>query len=73
MIRLNLDLCSGCKRCMLACSFYKKGGFNPRYSSIEIKTDIGNKPIAYRLGYCEDCQELYCIDFCLLNALEFVS
>ncbi|MFN3813316.1 MAG: 4Fe-4S dicluster domain-containing protein [Aquificaceae bacterium] len=73
MIRLNLDLCSGCRRCMLACSFYTKGGFNPRLSSIEIKTDIGNKPTAYKLSYCKDCKGFYCIDFCFLNALEFIK
>ena len=70
MIKVNIDLCSGCKRCMLACSLHKVGGFNPRFSSIEIITDIGNKPIAYNIKFCTDCKDLYCLDFCMFGALE---
>lgn len=70
MVKVNLDLCSGCKRCMLACSFYRMGGYNPRYSSIEVITDIGNKPVAYRTKFCTDCKDFYCLDFCKLKALE---
>lgn len=72
MIRVNLELCSGCKRCMLACSFYKTGGFNPRYSSILIRTDIGNKPISYSLRECVECRSFYCVEFCTLEAIETV-
>lgn len=58
---------------MLACSFYKTGGFNPRFSSIEVKTDIGNRPIAYHFKACSDCSQYYCQQFCLTGAIEVLS
>lgn len=73
MLRVNLDLCSGCRRCMLACSFYRMGGFNPRLSSLQIETDAGNRPIAYHLGTCSDCREAYCAHFCIQGAIEVGS
>nr|WP_041434070.1 4Fe-4S dicluster domain-containing protein [Thermocrinis albus] len=71
MIRVNLELCIGCRRCMMACSFMKTGGFNPRYSSLIILTDIGNKPEAYLLSSCESCKDYVCVEFCSPGAIEY--
>ncbi|MEZ0361575.1 MAG: 4Fe-4S dicluster domain-containing protein [Hydrogenobacter sp.] len=73
MLKIDLSLCSGCKRCMLACSFYKSGGFNPRLSSIEVITDISNRPVAYRVRECGECKGFYCVDFCILKAVEVIT
>lgn len=71
MLKIDLNLCSGCKRCMLACSFSITGGFNPRYSMLEIKTDLGNKPISYSIRECSNCHKpYYCIDICHQKAIE---
>lgn len=73
MVKVNLDACSGCKRCMLACSFYRTGGFNTRFSSIKIYTDLGHRPVAFSFDACTDCKEHYCVEFCILRTLEVYS
>ena len=42
----NLDLCTGCGLCMLACSMEHVDGFNPRLAWVQVRTDLMGIPLA---------------------------
>jgi carbon-monoxide dehydrogenase iron sulfur subunit len=64
---VNMDLCTGCKQCALACSLTKEGLFNPLRARIKI---VKREDIALGLQLlCEQCDAHPCIKACPEGAL----
>lgn len=64
---VDMDTCTGCKQCTLACSFTKEILFDPYQSRIKIV-----KIEAIALGIpqlCEQCDPHQCVDACPNGAL----
>jgi len=65
----NKDRCTGCKSCVLACSFAHREKFSLTYSRIKIKKDeIHNE---YTPSFCLQCAEHPCQDVCPVDAIYF--
>lgn len=63
----DMDKCTGCESCSLACSFVKFKEFNPAYACIRIlkfeETGV-DAPVV-----CQQCEEPRCVEACPHNAL----
>ena len=64
----NLELCTGCRTCEIACSFHHNKSFDPARSSIQVELDkdTGNISINFD-STCDGCsneEELMCSLFC---------
>jgi len=72
-IELNMEKCTGCKLCELACSAIKIGEFNPRNSRIKVcLVGIPEIPVPVILDNCDYCfQNPVCVQFCLPKAIEW--
>ncbi len=72
MITVNLKKCVGCRTCELACSYYHKGCFNPKYSSIRVhfadNYDIGMDI----LNTCDCKRDPLCVKLCPTNAIKLI-
>ncbi|MCX7760411.1 MAG: hypothetical protein N2Z81_04415 [Hydrogenothermaceae bacterium] len=71
----DVDKCTGCDRCKLACSYQLHEGFNVFLSNIEIEKEITGLPLKiYFKAPCIDlpCKKPLCIEFCLEKALEII-
>jgi len=67
MLTVNLALCTGCRRCETACSFFHSGRVSNRMSRIRVLNiyEVGvDAPMV-----CGQCRERYCIDSCPEGAL----
>lgn len=76
MININIDRCTGCDRCKLACSYQLYGGFNPFFSNIEIEKEITGYPLKiYFRKSCKKagCEFPLCADFCLEKAIYIIN
>ena len=66
MLRIDLNKCTGCKRCEAACSFYHTGRISNWYSRINVlnlyETGVDGPVV------CVQCSERYCMQ-CPVNAL----
>ena len=63
----DLEKCTGCRTCELACSFKREGAFNPKKSAIRVIKDerIGlDGPVV-----CEICPKPKCVEACPERAL----
>lgn len=71
--RMNLERCTGCRSCELACSFHRIKSFNPAQSCIQVSRDNGTGLMSAildtRCDLCEDEEEPLCVRFCAPNAL----
>ena len=67
LLLVDMDKCTGCKQCSLACSLTKEDLFDPARGRIKIlkKEDIG---LALQL-LCEQCESHPCIASCPNGAL----
>lgn len=66
MIKVDIEKCTGCRRCETACAFFHTGRVNPGLSRIKVLHiyEIGiDGPVL-----CNQCQERYCLA-CPENAL----
>jgi Fe-S-cluster-containing hydrogenase component 2 len=64
---LDIERCTGCRLCELACSFKKHGVFNRELSDIRVETreEIAlNVPIR-----CMQCDDAPCVNACFSQAL----
>ncbi|MDI6798339.1 MAG: 4Fe-4S binding protein [Desulfatibacillaceae bacterium] len=61
--------CSGCWRCMLACSFSKQGCFNPLAANLFVEVTSQGAKISFSQN-CDHCG--LCADACFYGALEKV-
>ena len=59
MIRIDLEKCTGCRRCETACAFFHTGRINREKSRVKVLNlyEIGlDGPVL-----CNQCQERYCL------------
>lgn len=70
-IDIDMEKCTGCKLCELACSAVKTGQFNPRESRIQVTlVDIPEIPVPALLDSCDYCfGNPACVGFCLPQAI----
>jgi Fe-S-cluster-containing hydrogenase component 2 len=64
----DMDKCTGCESCSLACSFVKFKEFNPAYGRIRIlkfEESGVDAPVV-----CQQCEEPRCVEACPRNAME---
>ncbi len=62
ILMIHPERCTGCKSCMLACSFAKEGHFRPAASRVHVYTwerEGFSVPIM-----CQQCSAAPCIDVC---------
>jgi len=67
---LDLEKCTGCRICELACSFYKHGRFNPKMSAIRVHYNYE----LYRAEGFNACTQCgYCVSYCPTGAIGVVN
>jgi carbon-monoxide dehydrogenase iron sulfur subunit len=67
LLLVDMDKCTGCKQCSLACSLIKEDLFDPARGRIKI---LKKEDIAMGLQLlCEQCESHPCIESCPNNAL----
>ena len=69
----EMELCSGCRTCELACSFHHSGIFSPELSSIKISKSNRTGIIRWHLdSSCDACKnedQPFCVKYCAYGAL----
>lgn len=65
-IEVSAELCTGCLRCELACSFLHEGVFQPSEARIKVRVGIRDCEILFT-DQCTRCG--ICSDNCLYGAL----
>jgi len=69
-IATDLEKCTGCLMCALACPYEQQKGFNPRYAKIQVKKAISGVPEEIVLAPdCQTCVNRRCVEFCMFEAL----
>ena len=65
---INLDLCTECRTCEIACSFHHNQSFDPAKSSIQVELDNNTGDISINFdSTCDGCsneEEPLCFLFC---------
>ncbi|GBD96607.1 hypothetical protein BMS3Abin06_01493 [bacterium BMS3Abin06] len=77
----EIDQCTGCNMCTLACSMAQKGAFNPRYSKIKVHQELIG--LVTKIEFIEQCDmsllsqcnlidsEPLCTKYCIFDAIKF--
>ena len=70
-IEINMEQCTGCKLCELACSAVKTGSFAPSESRIRVSLiDIPEIPVPILKETCDYCfGNPVCVRFCNTGAI----
>ena len=66
VITVNIDKCTGCRACELACSLKNTGTFNPSRARINV---IGHEGLFSLPITCFQCEKPYCADVCPSDAI----
>jgi len=71
-LAVNTQLCTGCRTCMLACSFVSHGVFYPSksYIVIEGNEEAGTFDIKFT-AQCIPCE--VCAKYCAYDALVYIE
>ena len=76
-ILIDLEKCTGCQACEMACSFHFAKVFSHTLSAIHVQRDNKNgEIIAVISSKCDLCSDLpnpLCIQFCAPKAIRVVS
>jgi Fe-S-cluster-containing hydrogenase component 2 len=64
---VNLDKCTGCRYCELACSFAHHGEYNPAKSNIQVS--IFTEDAFYVPMVCTQCDRPFCGEVCPTGAI----
>lgn len=71
---MNLNKCTGCRSCELACSFHKVKSFDPAQASIKVCRDnssgLTSVVLDNNCDLCADEEKPLCICFCAPDALD---
>ncbi len=72
-VRADMELCTGCKLCELACSFIKEGVFDPLKSRIRVHMiGLPEVPVPVYQPNCDYCGgDPNCVKFCTPGALTY--
>jgi Fe-S-cluster-containing dehydrogenase component len=65
---IDVEKCTECRRCMIACSLAKSGGVRMQSSRIDIRPNWPDVP-EIRVCRFEDCAGHPCIEACPVNAI----
>jgi Fe-S-cluster-containing hydrogenase component 2 len=69
---VDVDQCTGCRACELACSMHKTGKYNPKNANVRV---LKNKDMDINMvthgPWCDCCEE--CVKACLQQAIQFVE
>ena len=66
-LTVNLDKCTGCRSCELACSFKHYGEYNPAKSNIHVS--IYTEKAFYVPMVCTQCSKPFCGEVCPTGAI----
>lgn len=66
-LKLNEELCIGCRLCQLACSAEKEGKFNPEMARLRITSTYTKAGLLYKTALCTMC--LTCVEICPTQAI----
>ena len=66
-LHMDVELCTGCHQCEMACSYHHENVFNPSKSRIKIFSfsDTGRN-VPYT---CTQCSEAWCMQACPVDAI----
>ena len=67
VLRITPELCTGCMRCELACSYMQTGTFQPAKSVIRISPFEAHT--SYAPYTCTQCAEAWCLVACPVEAI----
>ncbi len=67
-IRVDWEKCTGCKRCMLICSAFKEGLFQPGRARIHV-VSFPREGVSFPL-ICYQCENAPCLEVCPVEALK---
>lgn len=80
-IIVNVELCTGCQICTLACSYMVERAFNPRNAKVVVHQNLSG--LVYRIEFLDSCDikiangcskidhQPPCVDLCCFTALQF--
>jgi anaerobic carbon-monoxide dehydrogenase iron sulfur subunit len=66
-LTVNLEKCTGCRSCELACSFKHHGEYNPAMSNIQVS--IFTDEAFYVPVVCFQCDKPFCAEVCPTGAV----
>ncbi|MHA2223177.1 MAG: 4Fe-4S dicluster domain-containing protein, partial [Candidatus Thorarchaeota archaeon] len=67
LLLFDMDKCTGCKQCTLACSLTKEDLFDPQRGRVKV---LKKEDIALGLQLvCEQCETFPCVESCPNKAL----
>lgn len=65
-VRVNPDLCQGCRACESVCSVFHLGVVNPAATGIKIEEEkLGH----FNQNVCQQCLDMVCAEACPVNAI----
>jgi len=67
ILKVDINLCTGCQSCVMACSLVKEKVFSPTKSRIQIHSDE-SKCLGIP-NICEHCSNPPCLPVCPVNAI----
>jgi carbon-monoxide dehydrogenase iron sulfur subunit len=75
LIAVDVDKCTGCRSCEIACSLYHNGEINPTLARIQIVKDWTAEDSAIEARFlpstCHQCANALCAIFCPENAIVY--
>ena len=82
-INTEVEECTGCNMCALACSLSQKGAFNPRYAKIRIHQELSG--LVTGIEFTDHCNsklsgqcnltvsEPNCVKYCIFKGLQLIK
>ena len=71
VIMIHPDLCTGCRSCELACSFFHEEEFRPRASRVHVYS-WERESISVPM-MCQHCESAACVSVCPTGAMHYAA